>query len=136
MQYKRMTMMKVPPGTVVHGIRKRNGLTLLELMVVAGILVVAITALLSSFIHSFILNTANVNKAMAASDAQYVLEKLKNVTYADLASYTDTNFTNLDDEAIAVAVTGSGQSKSVVANVTWTEQGRQRHLELSTLVSW
>ncbi len=113
-----------------------KGFTLLELMVVAGILVIAITGTLSTFVNASLLNQANRNKAIAANDASYVLEKLKRTPYSQLASYTDANFTGLDNESIAVTVTTLSNAKNVVANVTWTEREAERSFSLGTQVAF
>lgn len=98
----------------------------MELMVAVGILAVAITGLLAAFINASFLSQANRNKIIAVNDAQYVLEKLKNMNYGNITSYTDSNFTNLNDESIIVTVTTpSANIKNVVANVTWTDERRQ-----------
>lgn len=110
----------------------KKGFTLLELMVVAGILVIAITGLLASFISSYFLNQTNNNKAMAVNDGQYVLEKLKDLTYGNITSYTDYNFSNLDNETIYVTVSEASNVKTVIANVTWTERQRQRYFNIIT----
>jgi Tfp pilus assembly protein PilV len=113
--------------------KSKAGFTLLELMITAGILVVAVTGLLAAFINASFLSQANHNKVIAVNDAQYVLEKLKNLDYDSLVSYTDGNFSNLNAESIIVTVTvPSANLKNVVANVTWTEGQRQRSFALTT----
>ncbi len=119
-----------------NGLTKRanNGFTLLELMVAAGILVVAITGLLAAFINASFLSQANRNKIIAVNDAQYVLENLRNTDYGNLTTYNDTTFTNLNDELITVTVTTpSANIKEVVANVTWIDERQQtKSFELAT----
>jgi len=110
-----------------------SGVTLMELMVVAGILAVAITGLLAAFINASLLSRANRNKITAVNDAQYVLEKFRNMAYANITSYTDSNFTNLNNESIIVTVTQLVKKKEAVANVTWTdERQRPRSFALTT----
>jgi prepilin-type N-terminal cleavage/methylation domain-containing protein len=115
---------------------KNSGFTLLEMLFVVAIVVFVITGVLSTFMYGFILNRATTNRIVAANDAQYVLEKLKDTTYANIASYTDTNFTSLSDESIQVTITAGSNEKDVVANVTWTEGERQVSYALSTKISW
>jgi len=110
----------------------KKGLTLLEVMVVTGILVIAITGLLASFISSYVLNQVNNNKAIAVNDGQYVLEKLKNLNYENITGYTDSNFSNLDNETIHVTVSEASNVKTVIANVTWTERQQQRYFNITT----
>ena len=116
--------------------RSKAGFTLLELMVAAGIIIVAITGTLATFISASYLSQANRNKSVAASDANSVLENLKSKAYDALDSDTIISFNNLPNESIAVTVTKLINEKNVVANVTWTENQRQRSFTLATKVSF
>jgi prepilin-type N-terminal cleavage/methylation domain-containing protein len=121
----------------MNNIRTYNsGFTLLEMLFVVAIVVFVITGVLSAFMYGFILNRATTNLVVAANDAQYVLEKLKDTTYANIASYTDSNFTSLSNESIRVTVTTGTNEKDVVANVSWTEGERQVSYALTTKISW
>jgi type II secretory pathway pseudopilin PulG len=119
--------------------RKRNynnsAFTLLELICAAGILVFVITGTLSVFLYGFVLGNAMRNQVTAANDAQYVFEKLKDSAYADITTYTDTNFTSLQHESIRVTVTTASNVKTVVANVTWSDGPRQRSYALTTQIA-
>ena len=119
---------------------EKSGFTLLELMVAAAILVISITALLASFINSYLLNEASNNKAIAANDAQYVLEKLKNMTYDEISSCSaccmDYGFSNLPDECIEVIVAENGDVKEVTADVSWTDRGFQKNFNITTRFAW
>jgi len=114
----------------------KKGFTLLELMVVTGILAIAITGLLASFMNAYLLNQANNSKAIAVNDGQYVLEKLKNLSYENITSYTDSNFSNLNNETIYVTVSEASNVKTVIANVTWTERQQQRRFNITTRFAW
>ena len=113
-----------------------SGFTLMELRVAAGILAFAIVGLLSTFIYGSVLGVTNRGLVIAASDAQYVLERLKDQPYADLATYTDTSFDNLVDESILVTVTTLTGERDIEVNVTWTEGQRQRSYVLTTKVAF
>jgi hypothetical protein len=98
--------------------------------------VIAITGLLAAFVSSSFLGQANNNKIIAINDGQDVLEKLKNITFDNIASYTDTSYTGLNNESIIVTVSNpSADLKNVVANVTWTERQRQRSFAFTTQIS-
>ncbi|MCX7927118.1 MAG: type II secretion system GspH family protein [Candidatus Omnitrophica bacterium] len=116
-------------------LKQKRGFTIIELMVVAGILVISITALLGSIVASYRLLQSEINKAIAALDAQYVLEKLKSESFDALSSRTDINFTNLANESINVKVTQTGQKKIVNVTVNWIENGETRSFLLSTFFS-
>jgi prepilin-type N-terminal cleavage/methylation domain-containing protein len=115
----------------------KKGFTLSELMIVTAILVVAITGLLAAFISASLLSQANHNKVIAVNDAQYVLEKLIDVTYGDLSSYTDANFTNLnlDNESIYVDVSEASGVKTVTVYVSWTERQKTESFNITTQIA-
>jgi len=112
------------------------GFTLMELMIAAGILVFAIVGLLSTYISGSLMGVANRGLVVASTDAQYVLEKMRDTTYVNIASYTDGNFTNLQNESIRVTVTEGTNEKDVAVNVTWLEGGRQRSHVITTKIAW
>jgi len=108
----------------------------MELMIAAGILVFAIVGLLSTYISGSLMGVANLGRVVASTDAQYVLEKMRDMTYDNNASYTDGNFTNLQNESIRVTVTEGTNEKDVAVNVTWLEGGRQRSHVITTKIAW
>jgi FlaG/FlaF family flagellin (archaellin) len=121
---------------VVKQKKSNAGFTLMELMITAGILVVAITALLAAFISASLLSQANHNKVIAVNDAQYVLEKLVDGAYSDLASHTDTDFANLNlnNEAIYVDVAEASGIKTATVYVTWTEGQKTKSFNITTQI--
>ena len=117
--------------------RSNAGFTLMELMVTAAILVVAITGLLSAFISTSLLSQVNHNKVIAVNDAQYVLEKLVDGTYGDLLSHTEDDFTNLnlDNESIYVSVSEASGVKTATVYVNWTERQKNESLNITTQIA-
>lgn len=114
-----------------------RGFTLLELMISAGILLIALSGLLSTFVYSLLINETSSNMVIAANDAQYVLEQMKSVAYNDLESYSPPQFSNLENETISdpsVTLVRSGL-KQVTVNVDWTQRGKARTFSLSTQIA-
>jgi Tfp pilus assembly protein PilV len=113
------------------------GFTLMELMITAAILIIAITGLLAAFISAAMLSQANHNKVIAVNDAQYVLEKLRDMTYNDLSSHTETDFTNLnlDNELMNVVVSEASGVKTLIVNVTWTERQKTESFSITTQIA-
>ncbi len=117
-----------------------KGFTLLELMVVTGILLIVISGLLVTFVYCLLLNESNNNLVIAAGDAQYVLEELSEMKGAEynqiddyIADFSPAAFTNLSNETVTFPdpVFGSNITE-VTVNVSWTERGRARDFALST----
>ena len=106
-------------------------------MLAAGILVFVIVGLMGTFVSGSLLGISSRSVIIAATDAQHVMEKLKDLPYDDMQTDMDVgaDFTNLPNEAVSIRVSTSSNKKSVVANVTWTEGLRQRNYELTTNVT-
>jgi len=122
-------------------IKLRNkGFSLIELMCGISILLVAVLAAALSFINSMFLVESSRNLAIAANDAQYVLEQVKALDYDTQivtnfsTSYTLPTFTNLNNEAVAfdpAPVIGSAISK-ITVKVSWIERQKNRSFSLAT----
>jgi len=115
----------------------KRGFTLLELMFGVSVLLVAIIAVLSSFINCVFLSESSRNLATAANDAQYVLEQIKALDYDTRiatnfpSGYTLPTFTN---EVVAFdpsPTIGSSISK-ITVKVSWTERQKSRSFSLAT----
>lgn len=114
-----------------------RGFTLIELMVSTGILLIAISGLIVTFISCILMNESNNNMVTAVNDAQYVLEQIKELTYDDMDDYAPPTFTNLHNENIpepTVVEIASG-IKEVTVSVSWTERQRNRAFALSTRIA-
>ncbi|MBP7216559.1 MAG: prepilin-type N-terminal cleavage/methylation domain-containing protein [Candidatus Omnitrophica bacterium] len=117
-------------------LKRKNGMTLLELMFTLGIMLVVILGLVQTYIYCLLLNESNHNLVTATNDAQYVLEQLKAKAYTQLATFTPPAFNNINGESATVLVTPSGTMKSEVdVSVSWTERGRTRNVTLSTIIA-
>ena len=74
--------------------RKKSGFTLLELMIAAGIIIVALVGLMSTYIACFDLNETTRDTNFALSMAQRILEEIRSTTFSSIASnYNGYNFT-------------------------------------------
>lgn len=117
-----------------------KGFTLLELMIAAGILLIAILGLLTAFIHCIFLSESNKNLVTAVTDAQYVLEQIKSLPYSEISNFINnfnpSQFSNLDNEAITFPNPDiGGNIAEVTVNVSWIERQRNRSFELSTRIA-
>ncbi len=113
------------------------GLTLLEVVFTSAILLIAIAALLYTFVNCILLNASNKELLTAANDAQYVLEQVKSLAFSQIESYTPPVFTNLLNESIPVPTVSSISSrvKQVTVNVSWTDKRRRtRDFSLTTRI--
>jgi len=116
---------------------KTKGFTLLELMIATVVLMIAIGGLLMAFTSCMLLSESNSNLTTAVNDAQYILEEIKGLDYANIDVYAASppQFSNLDSEIITTAVTGTGTIKEITVNVAWVERQRNRNFQLSTRVA-
>lgn len=109
--------------------------TLIELLFAAAILLVAVLALLATYINCIFLNEANNNLVIAANDAQYVLEQIKSTPFNQIEDYAAPVLNNLTNENIAVDSTVESRIANITVSVGWTERQRARSFELSTSIS-
>ncbi|MFH0762370.1 MAG: prepilin-type N-terminal cleavage/methylation domain-containing protein [Candidatus Omnitrophota bacterium] len=112
-----------------------KGLTLLEVMITSAILLVAICGLLFTFISCIFMNESDNNLVVAAGDAQYVLEEVKALPYAEIAGYSAPEFNNLTGESVTLNKDIGAQIAEVTVNVNWTERQRNKALSLSTRIA-
>jgi hypothetical protein len=86
-----------------------------------------------------LMNESNNNLVIAVNDAQYLLEQVKGLAYANINNSTLANLHNetvLYNGTITPGVTELETNlKEVTVNVTWTEKGRNRAFSLPTRVA-
>lgn len=63
----------------------KNGFTLVELMIVAGILAVVFTGMIKLFIYTSVQSNLAGNKTLAVTAAQNVMEEIRNYMFDDIA---------------------------------------------------
>ena len=115
-------------GTRISNKQSTAGLTLLEVMFTSALLLIAITALLYTFVNCILLNASNKELLTAANDAQYVLEQIKSRAFSDIiGDYAPPDLANLQNETISVPTEASISSrvKEVTVNVSWTDKRRR-----------
>jgi len=108
--------------------------TLIEVMVAAAILVIAIVGLLATFVYCLAWSESNNNMVTAAIDGQSVMEEIKNLAYNDITSsyIPQQEYTGLSSEIITVNVTEEDAVKEVTVNVSWLERGNTKNFSLIT----
>jgi type II secretory pathway pseudopilin PulG len=115
---------------------KKNGFSLLGLMLAIAISTVVIIGSLLTFINCAFLNETNNNLIIAANDAQSILEEVKTLAYTGIDTYTPTQLNNLDNEIITFQINNIDAGiKEVTVIVAWTEKGRNKNFLLSTRVA-
>lgn len=127
-----------------------TGFTLMELMIGAGVLIIALVGLVAAFTGCFALGESATNLTTAINDAQCVMEEIRAhnipslITNEDWANWAATDLvdggggcTSLSDESIEVTYpAGIGADPlEVMVTVHWTERGRQKSTQVVTLVT-
>lgn len=111
---------------------KKRGFSLIELIIAIAIILTVLVGSLLSFVHLILLNESSRNLVIAANDAQYVLEQMKNEDYGSLASYAPPVFSNLVSETVSLTRSIGANIATVTVDISWQERGDARNFSLST----
>ena len=126
---------------------KKSGFTLLELMIGAAVLIVALVGLIAAYVGCFTLNESARNLTTASNHAQCIMEEIRdrnsdyNITQEDWTTWASTDLPDggscntLDNESIVVTYpSGTGANPlEILVTVNWAEKGRQRSMQAATL---
>lgn len=126
---------------------KKDGFTLLELMISIAIMVGAILVIFGLLLNYLLLIETSKNKTVAIDDAQAVLEAIRN-TDPFTSSNVTTNypagvnlasnfgFNKLQNEAIYVSYASpAADPLQITVTVNWQEKTRNRSESLITLMT-
>ena len=127
---------------------KNKGLTLVEILVAAIIMVYCLSTLLGFFVNNVTLNENSRNTAVAASHAQFILEDVRNTVYATAVTRLDANYwtyatpsaisalglSPLNSESITTVKSGAAP-EIVTVTVTWNDtHTRARSFTVATRI--
>jgi len=110
---------------------RRNGFTLLELMITAAILVVSITGLLALFVGLASLNQNSKNTTLAMTACQDKMEEIRDSDFSTLyANYNGTNFNPagfpVADAEGAISIDNTDPDLlEVCAAISWRERSNR-----------
>lgn len=128
----------------------KNAFTLVELLLVVGLLVFAVSASLMLFANCILMNEHNRSLTIATSHAQYVMEEIKNQNFSVIESginngdwdwgpseITARGLDTLDSETIDTNETGTASDLlNVIVAVNWQSRGgRANNMTLETLIA-
>ena len=107
---------------------KKSGFTLLELMIGAGVLIVALVGLIAAYSTCFTLNETARNLTIAINSAQREIERIRNLSFDDVDDEDGTNFEILeldDDESEGIVEVDSSDPDllEVTVTVCWRQKG-------------
>lgn len=128
---------------------KKSGFTLLELMIGAAVLILALVGLIAAYIGCFSLNESARNLTIATNHAQCVMEEIRDrnltfniiqqnwTTWAALNPPSGGGCNSLDNEIITVNYPSgtSANPLQILVTVNWTEKSRQKSTQLVTLLT-
>ncbi len=100
-----------------------NGVTLVELVIAAGILTVAMVLLMGGLIEMNQTNAISENQAVASAQLESVVEEIQSLSYEDLLAYQPPAFDGLGaDSAIVVeAFRSNGGTVMLPVGATFSE---------------
>ena len=111
--------------------RRRKGFTLLELILAAVMLAVALSVVLIEFLSCSLLSEASRNLTRATMHAQYVMEDIKNNTFADIKAKIDSGYWDWDSNAISSHGLSPLRDESIDTDESGTDL-----LDITVKVSW
>ncbi|MDD4899683.1 MAG: hypothetical protein PHT31_04735 [Candidatus Omnitrophica bacterium] len=127
--------------------RNNKGFTLWELMLASAILIFALTGLLMLFSNCVLLNEANRNLSVAVNHAQYIMEGIRHLSFANIgpqvaggtwdwntATLAAAGMTPLDSEnVVSTTPDQTANPVSITVTVNWQDRGRARNVALNAL---
>ena len=120
---------------------KKDGFTLVEVLITILMLTVVLTALLSCFVQGFEILTRMKQMTIATQCIQNELESIRSMHYSDILSldnaFTNDSLTYLDNGSGTINLEDSigSEIKKLTVSVTWTYRGRQMRKDVVTYVT-
>jgi len=134
---------------------RNKAFSLIEVIIVMGILAVLLPALLKSIVSYSMLNALTRDRVIAIADCRLVIEQMRGIskTASSLSEITDVDWTNwganngvdnLPSEVVSVVYTDLDSSGdpldddplAITATITWqTQEGRMDNVSFSTLAT-
>jgi len=114
---------------------KKNGFTLLEILITIIVLTLGTIALIQAFSTGLLASTDVENVDLALNIGQARMEELRNTPFADLVDSgptADATFSNFD---VTINVAEDTNPMQADVTVVWNAKGGQASVVLTTLVA-
>lgn len=134
-------LLKKRKGTAAIRPDKKDGFTLIEVLITILMLTVVLTALLSCFVQGFEILARMKQMTIATQCIQKELELIRTMHYSDILSldntFTNDNLTYLDNGSGIINLEDSigSEIKKLTVSVTWTYRGRPMRKDVVTYVT-
>ena len=107
---------------------KKSGFTLLELMIGAAVLIVALVGLIAAYIGCFTLNEGARNLTIAINGTQAEMERIRNLSFDQIDDQNGTNFEidgldSSESEGIVEVDSSNPDLLKVAVTVSWRQKG-------------
>ncbi|MCM8796720.1 MAG: prepilin-type N-terminal cleavage/methylation domain-containing protein [Candidatus Omnitrophica bacterium] len=110
----------------------KKAFSLIEIMMAVAVLTIAIIPFLLAILNGILLIDSSRNLVCAANDAQYVLEEMKTINYANLSTYTPPTFNNLNNETVTLDKNIGATISTITVNINWQETERVKNISIAT----
>lgn len=120
---------------------RKDGFSLIEVLLTIVLLAFALLALNSVFIYGFHLLTRTKQVGLATQCVQEEIELIRTMSYDDIlnlgTSFTHDNLSLLQDGSGTLALEDSegDDIKKLTVSATWTYRGRQMRKDLATFIT-
>ncbi len=116
-------------------IRKKNGFTLVEIIITIFILTIGIIALSEAFNRGHYVQSDIENTRTAINIAQTEMENISNTSFGSLADNGPTQDPDFSNFTVTVDVAEGQNPMQVDITVAWQAKGGEADITLTTLVS-
>lgn len=113
----------------------KSGMTLLELMVASGVMVIALVLLFQCLISMSRLRALSEQRAIAMSHANTIMEEIGNLDYAGLLAYVPPTLGGLNGLAVEIRCHYDAENY-VVVPVAALEDPLPNPVEVEVAISW
>lgn len=116
--------------------QQQNGFTMIEVLISIGLLTIVLLGLCGASVMAMKGNSLSRMSTKATVMAKDEMERLKNTSYSQITSGSDTPEANFTRRWTVTNNSPVTDTKTVAVTVSWTWRGLARSATLNTIVTW